>query len=65
MTELNEEVDGYEIKMEEMGYAIKWKKKGKATGQDSIAAEMLKALVQNGKTKLLKIINRVLGLMNC
>ena len=40
-------------------------KRGKATGQDSIAAEMLKALDQNGKIKLLKIINRVLGLMNC
>ena len=43
-----------------MEYAIKSMNKRIKMGQIGIAAEMLKLLGQNGKTKLQKILNRVL-----
>ena len=50
MMELDVKTDGYKIKMEKIDYAIQWMNKGKETGQDGIAAEMLKMLGRNRKT---------------
>ena len=57
MMELDVEVDRYKIKIKEIEYAIQWMNKGKATGQDGIAAEMLKILGQNGKKKCFDQVN--------
>lgn len=51
-----EEEEG--IRMEELVQALRKLKNGKSPGQDKITSEMLKNMGENGRTTLLKILNK-------
>ena len=58
--DIREDLEVPEINMEEMNHAIKKMPNGKATGEDGVASEMFKVLGQNGKKKLLHLLNNIL-----